>query len=348
MKVLIIGPSIERTKGGMATVIQGQINSNLKAYGIEYEYIISHVEGSIFEKLQVFFKCLILVLIKKFDIAHIHMACYGSFYRKAVLVLLLKIRRKKIILHLHGADFDSFYTNSSFLVKLFIKTTFEGCKLIALSNYWKTFLEQNFKSKVEVVFNGINIEEYKQCISADNYSTFLFLGRLGQRKGVYDLLEAVNIIVKNKEFIIKVYLVGDGEVDNVNKIIGEYGLENNVVTTGWADNEQKKTYLKACGSIVLPSYNEGLPMTIIEAMACGKIIISTNVGGIPELIKQGENGYLFTPGNVDQLVEYMCFVASQKDEMHIISRNNILKGKQYSLDVINEKLVEIYRSLSSF
>jgi glycosyltransferase involved in cell wall biosynthesis len=180
-----------------------------------------------------------------------------------------------------------------------------------------------------------------------NLSKFLFLGRLGQRKGVYDLLQAADALVNRqhqKDFMF--YLAGDGEVEQVKQVVQEKRLENNVQVLGWIGEEEKLEWLKKADIMVLPSYNEGLPMSILEAMAAGKIIISGRVGGIPDLVTDGENGFLITPGDVESLQKHLLFVATHPEQMMRMAENNRRKiDEQYNLEKLNAWLFSLYRLL---
>jgi glycosyltransferase involved in cell wall biosynthesis len=251
---------------------------------------------------------------------------------------------------MHGFDFDSFYLNSKPFFKRYIKSSLnKSDKILVLSNYWKSFFDREFLNlPVEVLQNGIDVTLYRQCIKkSTEYSEFLFLGRLGERKGTYDLLDAVDVLVNSmgkKE--LKFYLAGDGEIEKVRKIINEKNLTNNVELLGWLNNDEKREMLKRTDVIILPSYEEGLPMSLIEAMACGKVIISTYAGGIPDLVEQDLNGFLFNAGDISKLVEYITFVNENPDRMAEIGQNNINKvNKSFNLETINKRLDSIYNKL---
>jgi len=102
---------------------------------------------------------------------------------------------------------------------------------------------------------------------------------------------------------VKLYVGGDGEVEKLKKIIAENNLEHIVEYVGWVSGERKVELLKECDVYILPSYNEGLPISILEAMSYGLVVASTNVGGIPEVIENGHNGYLFEAGDKPQIFE---------------------------------------------
>jgi glycosyltransferase involved in cell wall biosynthesis len=352
MRILVVGPSIERTKGGMATVINDQLNNQIINTHHQLSYLISHVEGSIIEKAIYSLKSLFYILFhhRKYDIIHLHTAADASFYRKSILLRISNLLNVKTILHMHGSDFDSFYLNSKPVLKKYIKNSLNKCtKIIVLSNYWKSFFDKEFPDlNVSILKNGIDVKSFESCIRKPiEFTKFLFLGRLGVRKGVYDLLKAIDIIVNDygrKD--LKFYLAGDGEESKVEKIIDNTHLQDNVKILGWLNTEEKKKVLREVEVGILPSYEENLPMALIEAMACGKVIISTYAGGIPDLVKNDVNGFLFNAGDVDQLVKLILYVSEKPDDMIKITENNINTIKEnFNLDTLSIELNAIYNSI---
>jgi len=352
MRILVVGPSTERSKGGMATVITDQLTNKTINDSHKLTYLVSQVEGSILEKASYSLKSLFHIVFNshKYDIVHFHTAADASFYRKSILLRLSKRLNLKTIIHMHGSDFDSFYLKGKPLIKKYITNSLAKASLIlVLSDYWKNFFSKNFTAlPLEILKNGIDVKSYQPYIRKPiEIKKYLFMGRLGERKGTYDLLKAIDIIVNThgrKDLIF--YLAGDGEIAEVERIINDKKLADNVKLLGWLNNEQKREKLKEAEVVILPSYDENLPMALIEAMACGKIIISTYAGGIPDLVKPDYNGYLFNAGDVDQLVKYILFVNGNLDIMLPIVQNNIdTIEREFNLDSLSLKLNSIYESL---
>ncbi|MBD0255966.1 MAG: glycosyltransferase family 4 protein [Cytophagales bacterium] len=335
----------------MATVINDMLKQNGSGKGVTFRHVISHVEGSAFEKILVTGKAFFQVLFgPTYDVMHIHVASGASFYRKSIFVYLARLLRKPVILHVHGADFDSFYRASSRSAQSYIRNTFARCdKVLVLSDYWKDFFNRSLPgSRVEVLHNGVYTEVFRSCYTAPaNLSRFLFLGRLGQRKGVYDLLEAIHRLVNGQGHRgLTFYLAGDGELEQVEAIIRKHNLGQNVQLLGWLDEAGKLEWLKRVDTILLPSYNEGLPMSILEAMAAGKIIISSRVGGIPDVVTDGENGFLIEPGDVESLTRHILSVKTDAGDMLRIAANNRRKiENEYNLTRLNQQLFAIYAHL---
>jgi glycosyltransferase involved in cell wall biosynthesis len=352
MRVLIVGPSTTRTKGGMATVIADQLGNKIINDRQQLTYLVSHVEGNVFEKAYYSLKSLSYILVnrRKHDIIHFHTAADASFYRKSILLRVSSRLKLKTIVHMHGADFDSFYLKRSPLLKKYIANSLTKSTLIVvLSDYWKNFFNKEFNGlRLDVLKNGVDVKSYEPYIrkltKIDNY---LFVGRLGERKGTYDLIEAIDIIVNTLGHTDLVFnLAGDGEIEKVEKLIASKNLNGNVKLLGWLNDEQKRQQLQVADVVLLPSYDENLPMALIEAMACGKVIISTYAGGIPDLIVPDVNGYLFEAGDINKLVEYILFVNKHPELMIKISENNIKAiNERFNLDTLSLKLNSIYDTI---
>jgi glycosyltransferase involved in cell wall biosynthesis len=182
----------------------------------------------------------------------------------------------------------------------------------------------------------------------EQFHTFAFLGRLGQRNGVYDLLKAIELLVftygkRNVKFL----LAGDGEHDLVRKVIEDRNLSGYVELFDWLGSEEKRNILRMAQTVVLPSYEENLPMALIEGMACGKVVISTYVGGIPDLVENGVNGYLFEAGDAKELARLLAFVNEHPAVVKPIVRQNIQTIHEYfNLDKLAIRLNEIYKSVA--
>ncbi|MBD1394642.1 glycosyltransferase [Mucilaginibacter glaciei] len=347
-QVIIIGPSVERTKGGMASVIQGLTESNADAYGYQLTHYTSHVEGNAIEKLSFFFTCLFKLLFKRnIALVHIHTACDASFYRKAIFASICHKKGVPVIMHIHGADFDTFYSNAHKAIQRIIRRSLKRCnKVIVLSAYWKKFFEETIcLNNVVVLFNAVNVDAFKSCsVIPYNIGAFLFLGRLGERKGIYDLVKAIDILVHQENMQhLQFYFAGDGEVDEVKKLITQLNLDQYIDVLGWVGEDQKKEVLLKADTVVLPSYNEGLPVALLEAMAAGKVILSTAVGGIPDLVTEQVNGFLITPGDINSLVTTIKHIYHSPGQMELISKNNVKKIRnEYSSVKINQQLFQLY------
>lgn len=135
--------------------------------------------------------------------------------------------------------------------------------------------------------------------------TFVCVGRLSEQKGHLLLLEAVKHLAA-EGVAFKVVLVGDGPLrQDVEGAIAQYNLQSHIEIVGWASGAQVQHYLQASRALILPSFAEGLPVVIMEALAMGRPVITTYVAGIPELVEPGQCGWLVPPGSTESLVKAM-------------------------------------------
>ena len=348
MKVLVVGPSPTKSKGGMATVIE-EIAKDKRLNGkFDIDIYESYVDGnklkvllfSVFSYLRFYFTK------RNYDLYHIHAASYGSTFRKGWYVRAAKKWGKKVILHIHGAEYMIFYEKSNKKEKIrSILNTAD--KVIALSDEWKHKFDRTFGlTNCVVLENGIDTERLQPAITScqEHPHTFVSLGRLGERKGTYDLIIAIEQ-AKIEVPDIKCYLAGDGEIEKCNDLIKQKRLDNNIIVVGWADFDKKLELLRKSSVLVLPSYNEGLPMAILEGMACGKAIISTRVGAIPEVVKK-DNGILIQPGDVNALARALITCSTDSKMVLRMSQNNIKKIEdRFSMRVMHEKLARYYETV---
>lgn len=131
------------------------------------------------------------------------------------------------------------------------------------------------------------------------------VGRLCEQKGQALLVEAAALLARAGERF-ELVLVGDGEMrPQIEAIIAAHGLGERVSITGWADGAEVRRQLTLARALVLPSFAEGLPVVIMEAFALGRPVISTAIAGIPELVRDGENGWLIAPGDVAAIADAM-------------------------------------------
>jgi glycosyltransferase involved in cell wall biosynthesis len=343
------------------TTISTKANGGIKSVVVNYEetdvfdnyehkWISSHEEGGVFFRVYLFIKCiwvLLLSLINGDKLFHIHMAMKGSFFRKMILVRLVKLFNGKVILHLHGSEFEVFYDGRGQFIQSLIRATFEKADtVIVLSESWKKFIQRVSESiNVIVVPNFVKPVPKVQVDNHKDKVVFIFLGALGKRKGIYDLLPAF------KEHLIKhptseLIVCGDGELEEVKNLAKELEIDKSIKFPGWVNGDQKISLLNSSDVVVLPSYNEGLPMVILEAMSLGKCVISTYVGGIPEAIQTNVNGLLVEPGDITNLELALTNSCSKEVRTRLGLAGLATFEQLYSPKIIIPEIKNIYESLS--
>lgn len=339
-------------KGGIAAVISGYYGSALEKNN-DLIYVESYKDGSKLEKLikgvTSYFVFMKVLIAEKPDIIHIHSSFGPSFYRKLPFILMASIFRKPIINHIHGAEFDKFYLNASPWKMKFISFVYNKCRiLIALSSEWKENLSKIVPAeKIVVVENYSRLHadvaiERKQRESTQN---ILFLGELGQRKGCFDIPKVLDIVTKRHPNVHMI-MAGAGNPDIENRLKESFSklkLDNNVEFPGWIRDNIKDEYLRNADIFFLPSYNEGMPMSILDAMGYALPVVSTNVGGIPKIVLNGVNGYCCNPGDTETMAAVICELLEDSKKLKKYGKASYeIVEKRFSLEHHLELIQNVY------
>ena len=350
MKILLIGPSETKARGGMSEVIRGIRESELLGNEFEIDSFPSYIDGSLPVRLLYCFYAYFrfMVCYRKYDLFHIHTAERGSTFRKNFYLKKIKKAGKRAIIHIHGAEYLRFYDGLNRRRKRIVDRFFHRADLVlTLSDSWRRELLARFPIKMcRILYNGVDTVGLQEAYTEveEHRHSFLMLGRLGRRKGALDLVNAVERAVLHNP-ALTVCMAGDGQVEKVRSFVREKGLEGHILIPGWIDGKEKMHYLRNASTIVLPSCDEGLPMSILEGMAAGKAIISTVVGGIPEAVTE-ENGILITPGDICALTEGLLRCSNDVEMLRDMSRKNREKAEdKFSIRQMHRQLAEYYRQM---
>ena len=340
-------------KGGVATVLN-TLNSGGFFTKWNMKLIASHNSESKFKGLNrlflfvfAFVKLSYFNLFYKVGIVHIHMASRGSYLRKSLIIHFAKLFNNKIIVHLHGAEFQTFYNDEcSEKKQAHIRHTFDLADIvIVLSTQWLSWVENivKVKSKVKIVYNAV--PELTLDRSLQQSSSILFLGQLGARKGVADLIHAFKNVLE-KDDSATLLLGGDGDINLYKSLVDSLGIKSNVQFLGWVSGEEKNNYLAKADVYCLPSYNEGFPMGVLEAMSAGVAVVASTAGGIPDAITSEKEGLLITAGDVDALTRALLRVISDRElnQQFIISAKNKF-DQNFSEPIVFSELDKIYNNL---
>jgi glycosyltransferase involved in cell wall biosynthesis len=291
-----------------------------------------------------------ILLDERLQVVHIHGAAKGSFYRKYIVFLTVKyLFRLKVIYHSHGSEFKLFYNSSRPFVRKMIHHFIENAdSIICLSKQWEVFFLTNFKVKKLTVLGNVvepTLVDLNRSTPSNRPLRLLFLGLIGNRKGIFDLLD---IIQDHKQLLtgrLQLTIGGNGETKRLQDFIQLHQLDGLVNYVGWVSGAQKHFWLQQSDAYILPSYNEGLPLSILEAMSYNLPIISTPVGGTSEIVQEGINGFLINPGDKDALIDRLLRFIQQPELLPMmgLASGNIIR--QYLPEVIFPKLQELYESL---
>lgn len=304
-KVVIVTPD-RRAHGGIASVTAAY---SRHFAGLAYVETNSRY-GSVAGALKLLWALLKLPWLRVTgrSILHIHSAAGKSFRRKRIVMAWGRLLGFKIIFHSHSGLFVD--TVAAAGVDK-IRRILAPCRRIAvLSTTWKRYFEDTLHlADVRIVNNIVDPCGSEIHAAAaekeDGRHTplcFLFMGLLMQRKGIFDILEAIRPLAAEYPGRFTLVVGGaHGEEARFHRIISEPPLSSCVIYAGWLDERAKAERLAAADAVILPSYAEGVPLTILEGFARGIPAIATAVGGIPDMMTDDVEGILVKPGDVDAL-----------------------------------------------
>ncbi len=357
--VLHIGP--KPPKGyGIVTYIEGLISSNFsKKYNIIFlntkSYSFIHKRKYIRIFMTLFYAILAIFICLKDGpiIAHIHTSSGTSFWEKSLLGYICKIFGMRIIIHIHSGMFDQFCRkghNRYFISKILTMAD----KVIVV--YKKGFkILQNLISieKLEIIPNGIDTMKFRTILiekKENNVIDILFAGTIHKDKGLYDILTSTRNLIDSGYKNIQINLLGgegkEGELLLIRRECEQLKLNNWVKFHGPVFGDQKIKIFCMSDIFILPSHHESFGIANLEAMAAGLPVISTNIGAIPEYLVHGENGYLITPGDSDQLTDYLKVLINNSSLRYRMGAVNRIKVKEkYDWSIISRKIDNLYQSL---
>jgi glycosyltransferase involved in cell wall biosynthesis len=346
--ILMLGPSMNYP-GGMTEVVR-----SYSAAGVfdlwPLRYVSTYAGREFSGKFRPWALALGTVLLRlaqrRVVLVHVHSAAYGSFWRKSALCALAFAFRVPYIVHLHDGRLAGFYRQGcNRLAKAWLRAVLrKAARVVVLSPYWGEVV-RNIEpaARTIVIGNPVRVPAVVPPLERPAHQV-LFLGWLQQDKGVLDLVRAMPLVLRSVPDATFV-LAGSGDADSVARLARSSGVEHALRLPGWVNGADKEELLRRADVFVLPSYYEGLPLGLLEAMACGVPAIATRVGGIPDVIEDRVNGLLVEPGEPQALAR--ALVAMLTDEalrrrLREAARNTV---QRHSAGCVIAQLQALYREL---
>jgi len=344
IKVLVIATS-RKTRGGITSVVKAYENSPLWAK-FHCKWIETHRDGGAFTKLSYLLKGFLqfLLCVPFYDIIHIHTSEPPSGLRKVLFMVVSKLLGKKVIVHFHSFSVDTTIKSKYQWVYRYLFGKAD-CVLV-LSKYWQDELCDTFgfnEDKVKVLYNPCTTEISNKVYPKKK--EILYAGTVNARKGYADMINAfAKVADKYRDWCI--VFAGNGEIEEGKALASRLGIDKQTVFLGWVRGNDKDKAFKEASIFCLPSYAEGFPMGVLDAWAYGLPVITTPVGGIPDIAKDGTNCLLFNPGDTNKLAEQMDKMMSSEELRKLVaSESNELAKGIFSVDKVTERLENIYQNL---
>jgi len=347
--VLMVGTDLAGM-GGIRTVVEGYIEAGLFEK-VDCTYVTTHRPGSHWTKIAAALSgwARVAARLATLDcpLVHVHLSSRASFWRKSIVCLLARLARRPYLLHAHGSEFAEFYQECSPLSRRIVRAVLARADLVmALSETWRATLTQiSPRARVEVLTNAVPLPQLEERRDLQGRQpTLLFFGEIAAHKGVFELAQAFAGIAAAFPRLKLVYAGTGRAIEEVRRLPAELGLEDRIECTGWLESQRKRAALAGATIFVLPSYVEGMPMALLEAMSWGLPVIATAVGGVPEVITSEVNGLLVAPGDVGALAAAITRLMSDpalRERLGSAARETI--ATRFSLNTAFERLLAIYR-----
>ena len=345
--VLMVGTDL-RSIGGISTVVRGYIDAGLFDR-IDCTYVATHRSGANWRKLLVALTGWMRILVRLYTLdaplVHIQLSSRASFWRKTVVCLLARLARRPYLLHVHGSEFADFYGECAPAARRIVRAVLARATLVlALSEAWRATLQQiSPQARIEVLMNAVPLPPPDSIPAPSRQPTLLFFGEIARHKGVFGLAQAFARMGDEHPELRLIYAGTGSGVEETRRLIEQFGLEARVKFTGWLQAERKRATLAGATIFVLPSFVEGMPMALLEAMSFGLPVIATPVGGVPEIVTHEVDGLLVPPGDIDALAAAISRLTSEphlRERLGRAARETVTR--RFSLDSAVERLLGIY------
>lgn len=281
---------------------------------------------------------------------HVNMAERLSLVRKGLVVIFSRLLGVPVVLHLHAAQLHHQYHHLSRVLRWLLRKVFACADVcIVLGENSRRFVIEQLQvsaENVKVVINGVPpAMRLRRSERIGAPKQVLFLGNLMERKGVSDLLHALATPCLAKHQW-EAHFAGGGDRAHYQAYAQKLGLSSRVHFIGWADKDAAAALLAAADILVLPSYDEGLPLVILEALANGVAIICTPVGEISSFLKDGRDACFVTPGDIPGIAEAIATLFNNDIQRHSLEQAGLqLYEDQFSMKIFFNEIGKIHQQV---
>lgn len=333
--VLMVGMHLTKTRGGISTLTRDILHSSLTG---EYDFIYVASQAEDYGRIRKavlavtsFLRFTILCIAKRPALVYVHIGSNASLYRESAFIVLARLLGKSVLSHFHAGDVDDYYPQQPELGKSFIRRAIGMSEtVIAVSQASASQLRNIVPTaNIAVIPNAVDMTSFvprpEIAIAESSPVRLLFVGATGKLKGEHDLIEAI-ALARKSEPNFKSSLIGFG-AEGLRAKCALLGIAEVIEYLGPVSVDERISFFQNADIFVLPTYAEAMPVSVIEAMASGLAIITTPVGGIPELIEDGVDGFLVEPGDVKALAERIVYLVRNPEVRRKTGRNANRKFK---------------------
>lgn len=289
-------------------------------------------------------------LTGRLGLVHINLGDKASALRKGLVTLLARASGATVVVHLHAVELEAGWRKSGKLVRWAIGLPFRAASTnIVLGDNWRNWLINDLRVKperVDVLANGVPVPPYhgRDHLAPRSDVHLLFLGNLLERKGVSDLIAALAALPQGLPRW-RLSFAGGGDLPRYQEAVKAAGLADRVEFLGWVDQDGVQTLLSEADVMVLPSYHEGLPLVILEALGAGTPVIATSVGAIPQFVQADRDALIIPPGERGQLAAALArLIGDASLRQAVCDQGRATYERIFSLAAFRASLLAIYRN----
>lgn len=345
-QILMVGPDIKGL-GGISRVVNIHKSAGLfNTFNIQY--FSSTKERSSNGGLILLWALLrfVTAVIKCPSLVYVHTSSKNSFYRKLLFIFPALLFGRKVILHIHPTHFYDFLVSLSGCVYSIVIHVLKKMEtIIVLTDEMKDLLSSMLPDvDIEVLRNPVDVEK---MMNANNIQRekdrLLFLGWYIPAKGIYELVDAVEMLVKTGRDV-QLNFYGTKQRDKLTQYVNKKKMSDHISVNGWINDKEKIDELYRSTALILPSHSEGIPNVILEAMSTGTPIISTHVGGIREVLADRENAIVINVKDAPDICEKIKWCFDNEQPVREIARTAYDDAiKKYDINVIKDEFKKIVK-----
>lgn len=311
-------------------------------------HLVTRDESTRVQSLLLLLKALRTILRHRREIllVHVNIGDKGSAFRKSVVTLFSRLLGLPVVLHLHAVELEQMPATALTLLGLVFRS---ATSVVVLGERYRRWVIERLGVKPErakILWNGVPVEAPPRRVHADGKTPLdiLFLGSLGQRKGTHDLLAALAALPADVPDW-RMTFAGPGDIDAFQAKAAELGIGERCRFTGWLDQSGSREVTASADIMVLPSYHEGLPLVILEALGLGTPVVTTPVGVIPEVLTDGQDVLFCQPGDVPALADRIAALLRDSGLRQSLSDNGLaLYQRRFSLASFSASLSDIWQA----
>lgn len=284
-------------------------------------------------------------------VVHLNLAERGSVYRKAVLLGATKLVGGRVLLHLHAAQIVQFHGSMNAGGRSLLRWMFRSADYcVVLGEVWRRWVVDTFDvrhGRIGIVYNGVPATLTAQRTKpVGGRFELLFVGNLLERKGVKDLLRAFAMPAITARDI-HLTMAGGGPVDAYRTMAADLGLADRVTFKGWLSQDDARALMVNSDALILPAYDEGLPLVILEALASRTPVICTPVGSIPEVLQDGQTALFVAPGDETGIANAITSLVDQPQvRTELVEAGKALYERLFTMEAFAASVGSLYASIT--